>query len=409
MNWFCSALECAEVRQESAAACKADPMEEEVRVAIDDESCQVDLSDALFAEGLPEKGRGMQLQALEIVGRSEKWLIASDQIFLSSLAAQVVAARPGISGKLNEALESGVCLGRGGFAVVLRGTYLGMKVALKLASHENMATLPSEMRLLRWLRHPNIVTFYGACIVEVEQGIKELELVEELVQGRNLREYLEDHNSLTCDHQFVILIGICSALAYLHFQNPAIVHGDLKPDNVLLQVPGLGPKLIDFGFSRAEDALNEVPGMSSLWAAPEVLTKSMGHPTSAADMFSFGRIVFNVVTGIRPLREASFRQLTEWAATGFPALLWPESLEREEDFTGVCAECLRMVASQRPAASVVLDRLISMRQDWIDRMDSDNRSVISRCTSLSSKNCLQDVLVEASQLRSSSKEHRSTN
>eukprot|EP00930_Biecheleria_cincta_P049775 TRINITY_DN3497_c0_g2_i1.p1 TRINITY_DN3497_c0_g2~~TRINITY_DN3497_c0_g2_i1.p1 ORF type:complete len:418 (+),score=68.88 TRINITY_DN3497_c0_g2_i1:37-1254(+) len=399
MAWFCSALECAEPQQDAVAADKEDSMEEEVREAVDAEPRRGGLSDFIFAEELTEDGRAVQLQALEILGQSEKWLIPSDHIFLSRHAAEVMAASPGKSETVDEAVRSGICLGRGGFAVVLRGEYLGMEVALKLASHGDIRSLPSEIRLLRWLRHPKIVSFYGACIVEVEQGKRELVLVEELVPGRSLRKHLAERQVLQCDEIFSILIGICSALAYLHCQSPAVVHGDLKPDNIL--VPG--PKLIDFGLSRAEVASNTVLGMTSTWVAPEVLTKSVNQPTSAADMFSFGRVVFNVVTGIRPLRGASSQQLTEWAATSFPALPWPESLEL--DLRGICAECLRMDASQRPAADVVLSQLISKREDWLDMLDeAETRSSLSRCSSASSRCSLQDVLVEASQLRSLSKD-----
>eukprot|EP00930_Biecheleria_cincta_P039769 TRINITY_DN27306_c0_g1_i1.p1 TRINITY_DN27306_c0_g1~~TRINITY_DN27306_c0_g1_i1.p1 ORF type:complete len:449 (-),score=69.00 TRINITY_DN27306_c0_g1_i1:225-1571(-) len=343
------------------------------------------LSDAVFSEDYSDKVRSKQLQAIREMGRMERWLIPAEQIFLPALTVQCIADslekknQPGAG-----ASEFGAgFLGSGSFAAVFKGKYLCTDVAIKLSLRGDMRCLPSEMRLLRWLRHPNIVTFYGACIVEVGRKITDIALVEEFIRGKNLTKKIEESGQMMLSTRCEIMIGICSAITYLHCQNPPVVHGDLKPDNVLVQEPDLRPKVIDFGFSGTEDTANKIQGKSPSWAAPEVLTKAVSHPAAAADIFSLGRVVFYIATGISPLGKPSRVQLHEWAATEFPPLPWPSNFQIEF-FVPACQQCLHMDPTRRSLAEAVLKLLSTNYESLTDPWDAESVSSQSPDTTASS-------------------------
>eukprot|EP00931_Biecheleriopsis_adriatica_P101632 TRINITY_DN7672_c0_g2_i1.p1 TRINITY_DN7672_c0_g2~~TRINITY_DN7672_c0_g2_i1.p1 ORF type:complete len:438 (+),score=52.82 TRINITY_DN7672_c0_g2_i1:164-1315(+) len=360
---------------------------------------------------MPEGSRKIQLRALRLLGQSERWLIPSDQISLPSGAVRSLVAARSRSNFTTACGDHDGFLGSGGFGAVFVGQYLTRSVAIKLSLTDSLRELPSEMRLLRWLRHPNIVTFYGACMVDMGDDNTEIALVEELVRGQSLARMCKDNAQMDrfdCEECCEIMLGVCSALAYLHVQSPAVVHGDLKPDNILVEQPGMRPKLIDFGLSRMQDDKGLVPGRTQAWAAPEVLSKKVSHPTCAADIFSFGRIVFYVATGKRLSREQVFAPAD---ATGLSPLPW---LERSKfhAFKPVCDACLCVDPSRRSTAQVVLDQLHHIQGTraaaaaarWEnDSMDSSSEQSTPSCASVgtyaSNMSSLRSVLLE---LRSTS-------
>eukprot|EP00930_Biecheleria_cincta_P087056 TRINITY_DN7631_c0_g1_i4.p1 TRINITY_DN7631_c0_g1~~TRINITY_DN7631_c0_g1_i4.p1 ORF type:complete len:673 (-),score=100.14 TRINITY_DN7631_c0_g1_i4:195-2213(-) len=312
----------------------------------------IDVSDAIFAEGLAAGSIELQLQALKAVGSNEHWLIASQHLRLPAKAGHALHGDAPDS-----AVDSGL-LGKGAFGAVSKGYFLHADVAIKLslprAARLEFTTLPSELRVLRRLRHPNIVAFYGACVLD---DINKLALVEEFVSGRSLTHKLRNEAGLDATGRHSIACGICAALLYLHVQSPPVVHGDLKPDNVLLEDISLKPKLIDFGFSRLETASNRVPGSSPAWAAPEILKQSVRHPTCAADMFSFGRLLYTVMTGCRSIPPGAKREeLIALAEKGSHHLTWPNT-EMKERYHATCLKCLCAMPERRASAETALGML----------------------------------------------------
>ena len=122
-------------------------------------------------------------------------------------------------------------LGRGGFGKVIAGKYQHADVAIKFAEHGSK-TLLSELRMLRRVRHPNLVFFYGASFIG-----DRLCILEERIHGPTLRDIMDggQEDALSAKNRHAILCGICAAVVHLHSQDPAIVHGDLKPSNVLIE------------------------------------------------------------------------------------------------------------------------------------------------------------------------------
>eukprot|EP00971_Amphidinium_carterae_P270046 5357412-Amphidinium_carterae.1 len=179
---------------------------------------------------------------------------------------------------------------------------------------QHLPPLVNELRVLRHLRHPHIVLFFGACI---NPGTGELMLVFEWVRGQSLDRFIgkPPDDPDTCS-RYQILMEICCALRYLHAQDPLIVHGDLKASNVLIENWKEGPraKLIDFGLSRLMSQRPTAPlGGSLHWVAPEVVQDPTMQPSPNADTFSFGRLAFFTVTGRMPLKQYSRHQIMQAA------------------------------------------------------------------------------------------------
>jgi serine/threonine protein kinase/predicted ATPase len=230
-------------------------------------------------------------------------------------------------------------LGHGGMGVVYRAEHVktGSRVALKTvkaASERLLAGIRREVHALTLLRHPGIVRI-------LEVGLDETLpwYAMELLEGRTLQTFratlpepatlvsrpdLAAWSTTTPDSEpshaasrpwpaaaagsalkpiLTLLRRLCSPLGYLHGEG--VVHGDLKPENVLVDARGL-PVLVDFGLmsrfsaevSRESLAAMAGGGGTLAYMAPEQL---MGFPVDArADLYALGCIAYELVTGRVP-------------------------------------------------------------------------------------------------------------
>jgi len=182
-------------------------------------------------------------------------------------------------------------LGAGGMGEVYlaEDTRLGRKVALKvLLAHftrdeERVRRFQQEARAASALNHPNIVTIY-----EIGEVNSRHFIVTELIEGETLRQHLSKA-PITISEALDISIQIASALSAAHAA--AIVHRDIKPDNVMLRADGI-LKLLDFGLaklterkaitSEAARLVNTAPGMvmgTAHYMSPE---QARGLPVTSA-------------------------------------------------------------------------------------------------------------------------------
>jgi eukaryotic-like serine/threonine-protein kinase len=200
-------------------------------------------------------------------------------------------------------------LGKGGMGVVYRAhdQRLRRDVALKLlpseiAGHEERrARLLAEARAASALNHPGITTIY-----EVGEEGEHLFIVMELVSGQTLRLMVSEGPVET---RTLTRLGaqIAEALAAAHAHG--VVHGDVKPENVIVQTDGR-VKLLDFGIARqvARETLavtrqETAPVDSNIvgtlaYMAPEQLRGV--DPDARADLFSLGVVLYELTAGYRP-------------------------------------------------------------------------------------------------------------
>ncbi|CAE8626119.1 unnamed protein product [Polarella glacialis] len=260
----------------------------------------------IFGRSHTDAMLSLQLRSMALIAQREHWLLNADHLECYD---------PGSSG----------LLGQGSFGLVFRGEYLGVPVAVKvpkLADCRGIAALANELRVFR--RHPYIVAFYGALVAEDDADLVLVE-VEELVDGPSLWDFvLKSSSPLDAGTKRNILLCICNALVYLHDQEPTVVHGDLGASNVIVQKFTWQPKLIDFGLSRIRGQKAPMGG-TSRWAAPEVVLGG-ALPDPSADVFSFGRLAYFVVSGQEPLEGLGHGDILHLAQQGsLPDLCWADT------------------------------------------------------------------------------------
>ena len=156
-----------------------------------------------------------------------------------------------------------------------------------------------EAECLMWsrLRHPGVVQFLG---VHMDRRSRLPVLVMEKMDT-SLRTYLEDHSKeqFPLHQKTFVLRQVTQALAYLHSQNPPLVHHDLSPNNVLLNVASLVTKVSDFGMSRAinpsaHTRKSSIKGTLA-FMAPEALHDPPQY-NEKLDVFSFGNVIISTLT-----------------------------------------------------------------------------------------------------------------
>jgi serine/threonine protein kinase len=147
-----------------------------------------------------------------------------------------------------------------------------------------------DIRRVKALRHPNIIQIYDSGLTQ-----NACYIVMELVEGTNLRDLISAHpTGLERDDLFRLFSQIASAVAYAHDQG--IVHGNLKPDNVLLDV-NKRPVLTDFNIPcLTEDAKSDA---TPAYMAPEQVN---GISTPESDLYALGIMLYEMSTGDVPFK-----------------------------------------------------------------------------------------------------------
>jgi serine/threonine protein kinase len=205
-------------------------------------------------------------------------------------------------------------IGRGSFGEVYRAwdPQLDRDVALKLLVPGDTATpgrssVIEEGRLLARIRHPNVVTIYGAERIDGCIG-----LWMELVEGRTLEELIAAGRRFTVEEATSIGVEVCGAVAAVH--DAGLLHRDIKAHNVMLTEEGRSV-LMDFGTGReAGPTPDAAEAGTPLYLAPEVLS---GYPaTVRSDVYSIGVLLFHLLTGSYPLPARSVEELRRAHATG---------------------------------------------------------------------------------------------
>ena len=204
-------------------------------------------------------------------------------------------------------------LGRGGMASVFLGrdSELDRPVAVKVLS-EALAgdaafrsRFEREARLAARLSHPNLVGVYDVG----EDGGRPF-IVLEYVAGENLAELLTRRGRLPPDESRGLALQAARALAHVH--EAGLVHRDVKPQNLLLRGDGT-LKLADFGIARAADATaftqaGTVLGTAAYLAPEQTLGEEV---TAAADVYSLGAVLYELLTGRPPFEFETLAELAD--------------------------------------------------------------------------------------------------
>ncbi|KAL3515594.1 hypothetical protein ACH5RR_022496 [Cinchona calisaya] len=249
--------------------------------------------------------------------------------------------------------QKGEFLGSGSFGTVHEGyTDDGFFFAVKEVSlldqgiqgKQSLYQLEQEISLLSKFQHDNIVQYLGT-----EKDDSKLYIFLELVTKGSLLNLYQKYN-LRDSQVSVYSRQILSGLSYLHQQN--VVHRDIKCANILVDVSG-SVKLADFGLAKATK-LNDIKSCKGtpFWMAPEVVNQKNHGYGLAADIWSLGCTVLEMLTGRIPYSHLEGMQAMFRIGKGEPPPI-PNTLSRDaQDFI---LECLQVNPDARPTASQLLD------------------------------------------------------
>ncbi|KAH1058913.1 hypothetical protein GYH30_003131 [Glycine max] len=209
-------------------------------------------------------------------------------------------------------------IGQGGFGYVHKGILPnGKEVAvksLKAGSGQGEREFQAEIDIISRVHHRHLVSLVGYCICGGQRM-----LVYEFVPNSTLEHHLHGKGMPTMDWptRMKIALGSAKGLAYLHEDcSPRIIHRDIKASNVLLD-QSFEAKVSDFGLAKLTNDTNthvstRVMGTFG-YLAPEYA--SSGKLTEKSDVFSFGVMLLELITGKRPvdLTNAMEDSLVDWA------------------------------------------------------------------------------------------------
>ncbi|XP_057803525.1 mitogen-activated protein kinase kinase kinase 1-like [Salvia miltiorrhiza] len=249
--------------------------------------------------------------------------------------------------------QKGDFLGSGSFGTVYEGfTDDGLFFAVKEVSlldqgsqgQQSIFQLEQEISLLKQFQHENIVRYLGT---DKDDG--KLYIFLELVTKGSLAK-LYNKYQLWDSQVSSYTRQILSGLNYLHSRD--VVHRDIKCANILVDVSG-SVKLADFGLAKASK-LNDIKSCKGTpyWMAPEVVNRRNHGYGRAADIWSLGCTVLEMLTGQIPYSHLEGMQALFRIGRGeLPPI--PNTLSRDaQDFI---LKCLQVNPDNRPTAAQLLD------------------------------------------------------
>ncbi|KAL6144701.1 hypothetical protein ACLB2K_055392 [Fragaria x ananassa] len=307
-------------------------------------------------------------------------------------------------------------LGQGGFGYVHKGVLPNGKVVaikqLKAGSGQGEREFQAEVEVINRVHHRHLVSLVGYCI----SGAQRL-LVYEFVSNNTLEFHLHGMGrpTMTWPMRMKIALGSAKGLAYLHEDcHPKIIHRDIKAANILID-ENFEAKVADFGLAKL--ALDTDTHVSTRvmgtfgYLAPEYA--SSGKLSDKSDVFSFGVVLLELITGHRPIDKThSFTDdsMVEWARP-----LLAQALEKgnfdglvdarlQNDYNSsemacmvaCAAACVRHSARHRPKMSQVLRALEgNLSPDELNEGVIPGHSMIyssSESTQYSTQEYKQDML-----------------
>ncbi|KAJ9563721.1 hypothetical protein OSB04_008881, partial [Centaurea solstitialis] len=278
-------------------------------------------------------------------------------------------------------------LGRGGFGTVYKGElHDGTKIAVKrmesgVMSEKGLDEFKSEISVLTKVRHRHLVALLGYCL----DGNERLLVYEYMPQG-TLSRFLfnwqnENLKPLEWTKRLIIALDVGRGVEYLHgLAQQSFIHRDLKPSNILLG-DDMHAKVADFGLVRlAPDGkasiVTRLAGTFG-YLAPEYAVT--GRVTTKVDVFGFGVILMELITGRKALDETQPDEsvhLVQWFRKMHvnkdtfrnaidPALdLDEEALASVGKVAELAGHCCAREPYQRPDMSHVVNVLSSLAELW---------------------------------------------
>ncbi|KAK7001942.1 kinase domain-containing protein [Favolaschia claudopus] len=280
----------------------------------------------------------------------------------------------------------------GGYGDIWKGLVRGQSVCVKMLrifqdSDIAMAVKEFGKEALIWrqLCHPNVLPFFGLYYIE-----NRLCLISPWMENGHIMEFLRA-NSPDMQKRFSMILDVSSGLEYLHNQNT--IHGDLKGINILVTPSGRAC-IADFGLSIIVNAMTLRLTTSTTvnhkgtarYNAPELFEE--GAKTFASDIYAFGCVAYEILTGELPFRKYNdiqimFRVFKGERPERLPSCAGTPALD---SFWELLEMCWDGEKEKRPNTDKIIERLIQspitaattpMQYDWDDQFTAKFRRSIN--------------------------------
>ncbi|CAL4956956.1 unnamed protein product [Urochloa decumbens] len=266
-------------------------------------------------------------------------------------------------------------LGKGAFGEVYKGTLDDqcLVAVKKYKDGTRKEEFAKEVIVHSQINHKNVVRLLGCCTEE-----NSLMIVMKFICNGNLNNILHCNSAsgrvpFPLDKRLDISIELAEVLSYMHSMYSPVLHGDIKPANILLD-ENLVPKLSDFGArllstSEAQQTRNIVGSIGYL----DPLFNKTGLLTPKSDVYSFGVVLVEMITRkkvadgnvnlIQNFTKALKRGKVVRKIFDDEIMDGKRKIKVLEDIAKIAAECLRLEDRMRPEMVEVADRLRKCRKD----------------------------------------------
>ena len=253
-------------------------------------------------------------------------------------------------------------LSAGGFSTVYRGEWRYTGIAIKVlrckVDDKAYLSLQTELAVMSQLRHPRILTLMGVCR-DLDMLDGTVALIMEHMERGSLHGILHDDTNIPYGPSNVLerlryTLDIADGMRFLH--KSGVVHRDLKSANVLVGNDNHA-KIADFGLSSYhEQAQTLVTNVISTpaYSSPEVI-RGEGAITSSADVFSFGVILWELLTGSSPWEGKTTVQIIFMSMQGTSLALPPQIRSDNPELADLMDRCFDIPTSRPRFSDVYYD------------------------------------------------------
>ncbi|GAB4853590.1 hypothetical protein Ancab_017781 [Ancistrocladus abbreviatus] len=354
---------------EFVASVKIEKLEsvEAVKARAQEDENAVKLQDSLAKNANADEKESLNCIENSELGSDNENLSASK---IDPTKAEEEAIARGLQTIRNDDLEEIRELGSGTYGAVYHGKWKGSDVAIKRIKASCFAGRPSERErliadfwkealILSSLHHPNVVSFYGV-VRDGPDG--SLATVTEFMVNGSLKQYLQKKDR-TIDRRKRLIIAMDAAfgMEYLHGMN--IVHFDLKCENLLVNMRDPHRpvcKIGDLGLSKVKQQTLVSGGVRGTlpWMAPELLSGKNNMVTEKIDVYSFGIVMWELLTGDEPYADMHCASIIGGIVNNTLRPQIPTWCDPE--WKSLMESCWASDTAERPSFSEISQRLRNM-------------------------------------------------